>query len=102
MAVVIALICFYLYCLAPRKQASNSNAQNIGEGRFFHQQVQLPKANEHSDTYAMLQKFQALNNLDPQEFPFFPMESVRVATNDFSDSNKLGQGGFGPVYKVMA
>lgn len=26
--------------------------------------------------------------------------SLRVATNNFSDLNKLGQGGFGPVYKV--
>ena len=25
---------------------------------------------------------------------------VKVATNDFSEENKLGQGGFGAVYKV--
>ncbi|KAK7343545.1 hypothetical protein VNO77_12355 [Canavalia gladiata] len=29
----------------------------------------------------------------------FNFDTVRVATDDFSDSNKLGQGGFGPVYK---
>ena len=28
-------------------------------------------------------------------------EMIRVATNDFSDENKLGEGGFGPVYKVI-
>lgn len=27
-------------------------------------------------------------------------ETVRVATNDFADSNKLGESGFGAVYKV--
>ncbi|KAL1347136.1 hypothetical protein AAHE18_08G236900 [Arachis hypogaea] len=30
----------------------------------------------------------------------FNLESIRDATNDFSDANKLGQGGFGAVYKV--
>ena len=31
----------------------------------------------------------------------FSFASIMAATNDFSDENKLGQGGFGPVYKVM-
>lgn len=29
----------------------------------------------------------------------YDLESIRVATNNFSDANKLGQGGFGFVYK---
>ncbi|KAJ4967607.1 hypothetical protein NE237_019456 [Protea cynaroides] len=33
------------------------------------------------------------------DVPFFPFESVVAATENFSDTNKLGQGGFGPVYK---
>jgi len=32
------------------------------------------------------------------ELPLFSYESVSVATEQFSD--KLGEGGFGPVYKV--
>ena len=30
----------------------------------------------------------------------FSFETIRVATEDFSEANMLGQGGFGPVYKV--
>lgn len=30
----------------------------------------------------------------------FDFETIRVATENFSDANKLGQGGFGVVYKV--
>ncbi|XP_077220110.1 receptor-like serine/threonine-protein kinase SD1-8 isoform X2 [Tasmannia lanceolata] len=33
------------------------------------------------------------------ELPFFDLVTVASATNNFSDTNKLGQGGFGPVYK---
>ncbi|XP_070683540.1 G-type lectin S-receptor-like serine/threonine-protein kinase RKS1 [Malus domestica] len=34
------------------------------------------------------------------ELPLFSLRSILAATNNFSESNKLGEGGFGPVYKV--
>ena len=34
------------------------------------------------------------------ELPLFSYKSVSAATNKFSAINKLGEGGFGPVYKV--
>uniref|UniRef100_A0A803NZ15 non-specific serine/threonine protein kinase n=1 Tax=Cannabis sativa TaxID=3483 RepID=A0A803NZ15_CANSA len=39
------------------------------------------------------------NLVTSEELPFFDLATIRVATDDFSDSNKLGQGGFGTVYK---
>ena len=33
-------------------------------------------------------------------FPMFSLASVSAATANFSTENKLGEGGFGPVYKV--
>ncbi|MBA0766164.1 hypothetical protein Gotri_015231, partial [Gossypium trilobum] len=33
------------------------------------------------------------------DVPFFDFESILAATDNFSDENKLGRGGFGPVYK---
>ncbi|MBA0815820.1 hypothetical protein Gohar_000552 [Gossypium harknessii] len=32
------------------------------------------------------------------DVPFFDFESILAATNNFSEENKLGKGGFGPVY----
>jgi len=34
------------------------------------------------------------------EFSVFDFEQVLEATDNFSEENKLGQGGFGAVYKV--
>jgi len=31
----------------------------------------------------------------------FKMETLLAATENFHDDNKLGEGGFGPVYKVI-
>ena len=31
---------------------------------------------------------------------YFDLSTILSATNNFSDENKLGEGGFGPVYKV--
>ena len=42
-----------------------------------------------------------LNQVKVQELPLFNLEKLASATNNFHLSNKLGQGGFGPVYRVM-
>jgi len=34
------------------------------------------------------------------ELPLFDLVAIETATNNFSIENKLGEGGFGPVYKV--
>ncbi|KAM1545039.1 hypothetical protein ACFX10_045426 [Malus domestica] len=35
------------------------------------------------------------------DVPFFDMQTILDATDNFSNANKLGQGGYGPVYKGM-
>lgn len=37
---------------------------------------------------------------EDMDLPTFDLSIIAEATNNFSSSNKLGQGGFGPVYKV--
>jgi len=36
-----------------------------------------------------------------QELPLLDITTIKAATDNFASTNKLGQGGFGPVYKVL-
>lgn len=38
--------------------------------------------------------------LSGPDLPMFNFNCIATATGNFSEANKLGQGGFGPVYKV--
>jgi len=42
------------------------------------------------------------NLVNASDLSFFNYDLVLSATNFFSEENKLGQGGFGPVYKVCS
>ena len=44
---------------------------------------------------------EAVDEIESLESLQFDFDTVKVATDDFSDANMLGQGGFGVVYKVM-
>lgn len=38
--------------------------------------------------------------LQKQDVYFYEIQTILTITDNFSAENKLGQGGFGPVYKV--
>ena len=42
-----------------------------------------------------------VNQAKLEELPIFNLQELASATNSFHQSNKLGQGGFGPVYRVI-
>ena len=42
----------------------------------------------------------AANDINTLESLQFGLATIEAATNNFSDDNKLGEGGFGAVYKV--
>ncbi|KAK7262698.1 hypothetical protein RJT34_30274 [Clitoria ternatea] len=46
-----------------------------------------------------IEKKSGVDAEEDMELPLFDLASLVKATDDFSIDNKLGQGGFGPVYK---
>lgn len=38
--------------------------------------------------------------MDDHNFPLLSLSTIIIATDNFSEKNKIGEGGFGPVYMV--
>ena len=66
--------------------------------RLFDFSAEIHAINDASNTKDCLKK----RGKKDVELPLFSYESVSATTNNFSDANKLGEGGFGPVYKVWS
>jgi hypothetical protein len=45
--------------------------------------------------------YEAADEMSSTESLQFDFSTIKVATEDFSIANKLGEGGFGAVYKVI-
>ncbi|KAK6268948.1 hypothetical protein QUC31_013108 [Theobroma cacao] len=76
--------------------------RNFQEDKEISQEVQLLDLvegrfrNEHTSEDSSGEKGAGSQKL----IPSFQLHILHAATNHFSDENKLGKGGFGPVYKV--
>nr|GME12036.1 putative receptor-like protein kinase At4g00960 [Ipomoea batatas] len=54
---------------------------------------------ENKDMDEVVEESTTVDEISIVESLQYNFVTIRTATNNFSDSNKLGQGGFGPVYK---
>ncbi|KAL2326839.1 hypothetical protein Fmac_020266 [Flemingia macrophylla] len=70
----LVLMMFLVYCIYMTKNKGKTEARMLKEKKDQHGQEDL-------------------------ELPFFDFATIVKATNNFSIDNKLGEGGFGPVYK---
>ncbi|KAF3948533.1 hypothetical protein CMV_025483 [Castanea mollissima] len=88
---------FYNFYKASPSSTKNMNGERKKEiatqGSIFH------TVHDQHNADFQHQNFQGRNDLQDQELPYFDFASISAATDNFSDSNKLGEGGFGTVYK---
>ncbi|CAN6574392.1 unnamed protein product [Malus baccata var. baccata] len=67
---------------------------------YFLWKKTLGKKREQRNRYGETKsKFAAGGENNDAELPIFGLRAIIAATNNFAEANKLGEGGFGPVYK---
>jgi len=71
----------------------SARKRNIKAFQLLNKKGETPEHPSH-------QVIEELSQVKLQELLLFDFERLATATNNFHLSNKLGQGGFGPVYKV--
>ncbi|KAM3301689.1 G-type lectin S-receptor-like serine/threonine-protein kinase [Capsicum chacoense] len=89
-AIAVLLLCSFSYIYYRRKMAKRIANKQSTEGhpvpQWFNREREAQNLMDENDKQDIA-------------VPFFCLEDILSATGNFSDVNKLGQGGFGPVYK---
>ncbi|GMJ14637.1 hypothetical protein like AT1G11340 [Hibiscus trionum] len=89
-ALVFLLLVTFLCCLVTRKRRGVLTAERSRKG----------KNNISLTTFEdSLGEKEIRESTGTGDLPYFDLSTIAAATNNFSSDNKLGQGGFGPVYK---
>ncbi|MCD7451109.1 hypothetical protein HAX54_009557 [Datura stramonium] len=91
LAVVLAGTSFYL--VKRRRRIEKEADESSQEIQFLNTVVEALGEDFSNDG------FYSENHSKSQEFPVVKLSLIRAATENFSEENKLGEGGFGSVYK---
>ncbi|XP_024012432.1 receptor-like serine/threonine-protein kinase SD1-7 isoform X2 [Eutrema salsugineum] len=91
---ILLLLSFIIFCCWKRKQK-----RSIAVQKPFVNQVRSLDWLTNEEVIPSRRHISREKKTDDVELPLIEFEAVAVATNNFSNSKKLGQGGFGIVYK---
>ncbi|KAK4253966.1 hypothetical protein QN277_009406 [Acacia crassicarpa] len=95
-AIVVVLVGLLIYFLWKRRKLHRMlECGTESRGGFERSQDSLKK----EPTFTSNRRNSSESEMDELELPLFDFNTISTATNNFSEENKLGEGGFGIVYK---
>ncbi|KAK3188272.1 hypothetical protein Dsin_027833 [Dipteronia sinensis] len=93
--IIIVMFSSFLWCLWRRWRRDKEEEMNNQEAPII---PMSERRMGEGRSYDIL-RGDHQNQTESQDFPVFPLSLMLEVTQDFSDENKLGEGGFGTVYK---
>ncbi|KAH9610692.1 hypothetical protein KSS87_003701, partial [Heliosperma pusillum] len=87
------------FIVRKRRNSGRNPLPRVGRGGTNERSQELPFSGQmitHNRKYSS-----DVNDVDDLELPIYDFHSMVIATDNFCEANKLGQGGFGRVYKVL-
>lgn len=75
--------------------------ENATTSKFSGFSFQFSQRSSYLDVSFTSKNQQDDSRRNSEYLPVFDLSNIAAATNDFSSDNKLGEGGFGSVYKVI-
>ncbi|KAK9133693.1 hypothetical protein Scep_013221 [Stephania cephalantha] len=93
----VAVVLLYSFTTWRRVRRKREGIQKDSQELHFLDQGSAKNSNRNYLDQTELDD--GINNGKSPDLPTFGLDSIQIATNGFSFANKLGQGGFGPVYK---
>ncbi|KAH6764618.1 hypothetical protein C2S51_015867 [Perilla frutescens var. frutescens] len=93
------LICIFCICYLWQKKLKSKESRGTGKNILL---LDLNTNGAADNKCASVRNSQVEELSDRFELPIFSFSSIAASTNNFSTMSKLGEGGFGPVYKHPA
>ncbi|XP_024022038.1 G-type lectin S-receptor-like serine/threonine-protein kinase B120 [Morus notabilis] len=94
LAIVIGMMLIFAIVVCYRRNLANKGENLL----LFDVEMSLKHTHSELPDLSQLRK-RGRNRKKPCKLVFFTFSSLAAATDNFSDAHKLGEGGFGPVYK---
>ncbi|XP_071695654.1 lysM domain receptor-like kinase 3 [Rutidosis leptorrhynchoides] len=95
LAVIALLLCMSLVLIVKRKRSRESDTEN---SKVVSKAMSYRKSGPQHTRYLSKENMDGITGFDTERPLVYDLDEISEATNNFDDSRKIGEGGYGSVY----